>query len=471
MTGSEPVASAILAGLGPLGRAILDSSPEGILVADAAGHILYANEAYTRICRRDGRERVGTNILDTNPHGALAEALRTGQPVFGKKHRPPGSHADVVSHAFPIYLEGKLAGGVVFFQEVTEALEILEQLARAQESLAILSTKIESMGKAPHTFASIIGQSACLQRALTMARKAAATDSTVLLRGESGTGKELFAAAIHNASRRASQPFVHVNCAAIPDTLLESEFFGYEKGAFTGASQRKLGTFELADRGTIFLDEIGDMDLRLQAKLLQVLQSGEFRRIGGTTTIKVDVRVIAATNRNLEELIEKGQFRQDLYFRLNVVEINLPPLRERKGDIPLLVDHLLGKIGRKIGKRAAGITAEALAMLEQYHWPGNVRELENVLERALALAEEGRPVTEADIFPPKPRQAGQDDLMPLAELEKVMICKALEKFGTSVQGKRDAARALGISLSTLYEKLKRMGGEQRSSENRKSISE
>ncbi|MBC7337480.1 MAG: sigma 54-interacting transcriptional regulator, partial [Clostridia bacterium] len=198
-------------------------------------------------------------------------------------------------------------------------------------------------------------------------------------------GKELFAAAIHNASRRARQPFVHVNCAAIPDTLLESEFFGYEKGSFTGATQRKLGTFELADRGTIFLDEIGDMDLRLQAKVLQVLQSGEFRRVGGTTTIKVNVRVIAATNRNLEQLMDKGQFREDLYFRLNVVEINVPPLRERKEDIPLLVDHLLEKIGRKIGKRVAGITEEALVLLEQYCWPGNVRELENVLERALAL--------------------------------------------------------------------------------------
>ncbi|MBC7326248.1 MAG: sigma 54-interacting transcriptional regulator [Moorella sp. (in: Bacteria)] len=451
--------SPLLTGLGPLGWAILDSSPEGILVADEEGTILYANEAYTRICRRDGQERVGTNILLTNPHGALAQALRTGRPVYGNKHRPPGSQTDVVAHAFPIYLNDKLVGGVVFFQEAGEALELLEQLARAQESLAILSTKMESMGKAPYTFASIVGRSRCLQEALATARKAATTDSTVLLRGESGTGKELFAAAIHNASRRARQPFVHVNCAAIPDTLLESEFFGYEKGSFTGATQRKLGTFELADRGTIFLDEIGDMDLRLQAKVLQVLQSGEFRRVGGTTTIKVNVRVIAATNRNLEQLMDKGQFREDLYFRLNVVEINVPPLRERKEDIPLLVDHLLEKIGRKIGKRVAGITEEALVLLEQYCWPGNVRELENVLERALALAEEGQPVTAADIFLPRPRQAGQEELISLAEMERVMIEKALAKFGTSVQGKREAARALGISLSTLYDKLKRTGKE------------
>ncbi|MBC7347129.1 MAG: sigma 54-interacting transcriptional regulator, partial [Clostridia bacterium] len=437
MSKATTLTSPLLASLGPLGRAILDSSPEGILIADKEGTILYANDAYTKICRRDGLQLLGKNILLTNPQGALAEVLRTGQPVFGKKVRPAGSQCDVIAHAFPISLNGRTVGGVVFFQEAAEALEILEQLTRARESLAILTTKMESMGKAPYTFASIVGRSRCLQEALATARKAATTDSTVLLRGESGTGKELFAAAIHNASRRARQPFVHVNCAAIPDNLLESEFFGHEKGSFTGASQRKLGTFELADRGTIFLDEIGDMDLRLQAKVLQVLQSGEFRRVGGTATIKVNVRVIAATNRNLEELMDKGQFRQDLYFRLNVVEINIPPLRERKEDIPLLVDHLLGKIGRKIGKRVAGISEEALTLLERYCWPGNVRELENVLERALALVEEGQPVTAGDIFLPRPRQAGQEEFMPLAEMERVMIEKALAKFGTSVQGKRE----------------------------------
>ncbi|MGB9920042.1 MAG: sigma-54 interaction domain-containing protein [Moorellales bacterium] len=443
-------------GLESLAAAVLDSSPEGILVADAQGTIVYANQAYTRIHRRDGRERVGTNIFVTNPHGALAEALRTGRPVFGKLHRPPSSEVQVLAHAFPVYREGRLLGAVVFFQEVSWALEILDQLKRAQETLAVLSSKIEEIGRAPHTFASIIGQNPRFCQAVEMARKAAATDATVLLRGESGTGKDLFAGAIHNASRRAKYPFVQVNCAAIPETLLESEFFGYEKGAFTGATQRKLGTFELADRGTLFLDEIGDMDLRLQAKLLQVLQSGEFRRIGGTTAIKVDVRVIAATNRNLEELMDKGLFREDLYFRLNVVEITLPPLRDRKEDIPLLIEYLLPRIGRKIGKRVAGISQEALEMLRQYCWPGNVRELENVLERALVMAEEGKPIQPEHILPSRLRAVAGEEILPLSELEEMMIRRALSRFGTSVRGKKEAARALGISLSTLYEKLRRM---------------
>jgi len=449
--------------------ALLESSPEGILVADARGTIIYANAAYTRIHRRDGRARVGTNIFATNPEGALAEALRSGRAVFGKRHRPPNSEVEVLARAFPVYHQGRLLGAAVFFQEVTGALEILEQLKRAQECLAVLSSKIEEIGRAPYSFASIVGQSPRLQQALEVARKAAATDATVLLRGESGTGKDLFAAAIHNASRRAKYPFIHVNCAAVPETLLESEFFGYEKGAFTGAAQRKLGMFELADRGTLFLDEIGDLDLRLQAKLLQVLQSGEFRRIGGTAMVRADVRVIAATNRNLEELIERGQFRPDLYFRLNVVEIALPPLRERKEDILLLVDHLLGRLSRKAGKRVAGIDPEAMNLLQDYCWPGNVRELENVLERALVLVEEGRPIRPEHILLPRIRSAAPQAIVPLRDLEADMIRRAIDRFGTSVEGKRQAARALGISLSTLYDKLKHMGGTV--SENRKGNSE
>ena len=448
--------------LGVLGEAILNSSPAGILVTDKEGNVVYANPVFGYIYKCDPKTLIGTNILASDPSGALAEAFRLKQPVYAKKYTPPGAPCEILSHAFCLYLHGEFAGGVLFVQEATEALEVFTQLVRAQEAVTVLSQKVERMGQVAHTFESIIGQSEPLRRVLKVARRAAMVNSAVLLRGETGTGKELFAAAIHNASARAKGPFIHVNCAAIPDALLESEFFGHEKGAFTGAVRRKLGMFELADGGTIFLDEIGDLDLRLQAKLLQVLQSGEFRRVGGTTPIKADVRVIAATNRNLEELIHKGLFRRDLYFRLNVIEIVLPPLRERKDDIPLLTEYLLEKIGRRIGKRFSGITKDALSKLEKYCWPGNIRELENVLERALILAPEGSQIGPEDIHIPSTSTAAgnEDRIISLNEWEKTMIPKALSRYGATVEGKKKAADALGISLSTLYRKLKEFGLEE-----------
>lgn len=437
-------------------QAVLDSSPEGIVVTDDQGNIVYANEAYSRICSNDRLGRMGSNVLASNPEGALTEVLHTGKPVVGNRHRPPGSKVDVVAHAYPIMLGEKLVGAAAFFREANQALEILDRLAKAQERVDILNKKIGSLGRSRHTFSSIVGKGESFRKAIVMAVKAASTNSTVLLRGESGTGKDLFAAAIHNASRRSHQPFVQVNCAAIPETLLESEFFGYEKGSFTGASRRKVGTLELADKGTLFLDEIGDMDLKLQAKLLDALQNRQFRRLGGSSTIKVDVRVIAATNRNLEDLIEKGLFREDLYFRLHVVVINIPPLREHKEDIPLLIDHLLKKIGRRIGKQPAGIDEGAYRLLRDYCWPGNVRELENVLERALTLSEAGRPLTEYDIVLPSigPRKGYKTGT--LMEMEQAAIEEALKKYGTSLKAKRAIAQSLGISLTTLYAKIKKM---------------
>lgn len=438
-------------------EAIIESSPEGVVVADKQGNIVYANPSYNRINGIDAKERMGMNVLTTNPAGALANALRSRQPVLGNRHRPPGSRGEVVAHAFPIMVEGDIIGAAAFFREAGQAVEILNLLAKTQEYADVLANKIEGMGRAPYTFDSIIGNNEKLLKAISMARRAAPTNSTVLLRGESGTGKELLAAAIHNESRRYSCPFIHVNCAAIPETLLESEFFGYEKGAFTGADRRKLGTFELADRGTIFLDEISDMDQRLQAKLLLVLQNGQFRRLGGVDNITVDVRVIAATNRDLEEMVVRSKFREDLYFRLNVVEIRLPPLRERTDDIPLLVDHLLRKISRRIGKASAGVDRRALHMLEKYCWPGNVRELENVLERGLTLSEGGKPLTECDLVLPTHRLGERQEIRSLADMERHMIKEALSRYGRTVQGKTQAAETLGISLTTLYNKIKKLG--------------
>ncbi|MDE4541068.1 sigma 54-interacting transcriptional regulator, partial [Thermoanaerobacterium sp. R66] len=241
--------------------------------------------------------------------------------------------------------------------------------------------------KLDKAFDIIVGNSGKLKDALTVASKAAETDSNVIIRGESGTGKELVANAIHYSSKRHDKPFIRVNCAAIPSTLLESELFGHEKGAFTGAIMQKIGKFELADGGTIFLDEIGDIPIEIQAKLLRVLQDKEFERVGGIRTIKVDVRIIAATNKNLEEAMKNGTFREDLYYRLNVIPVFLPALRDRKEDIPVLVEHFIRKMNKKLGRNVQFITNTAIKALIKYDWPGNIRELENLIERCITLSD------------------------------------------------------------------------------------
>ncbi|MCG9968909.1 sigma 54-interacting transcriptional regulator [Pelotomaculum terephthalicicum JT] len=446
--------NSLVESIGILGHAVLDSSPEGILLADHEGNIVYANNSYTLICRNDGQKRIGQNILKTNPYGALTEVILTGQPVFGKKHLPPGAQTEVLSNAFPIHIDNQFVGAIVFFRGVTEAMSMLDKLAKAREDIRSSSDRSKQIGQARYDFNTIAGQTQCFKEAITIAQRVSQTDSTVLLRGESGTGKQLFAEAIHNNSMRRYQPFVNVNCAAIPDSLLESEFFGYEKGSFTGAGQQKIGTFEVANQGTIFLDEIGDMDLRLQAKLLQVLQNGKFRRLGGTKEIKVNTRVIAATNRNLEELIAKDLFRLDLYYRLNVVNIEIPPLRKRIDDIPLIVQNLLPKISCRVGRAIKGLEDKALGKLANHCWPGNIRELENVLEKAGTLCDREWIKADDICLSPLPSQK-PESIVSLEELERSMISRALAKYGPSLAGKKEAAQALGISLTTLYNKLRK----------------
>ncbi|MDD2498459.1 MAG: sigma 54-interacting transcriptional regulator, partial [Desulfitobacteriaceae bacterium] len=297
-----------------------------------------------------------------------------------------------------------------------------------------------------------------LKRCINLAEKSARSNTTVLLLGESGTGKELFAHAIHSSSMRRENPFIKVNCAAIPETLLESEFFGYAKGAFTGAVKAKIGKFELAHSGTIFLDEIGDMNLILQGKLLRVLQEMEFERVGGNQTIKVDVRVIAATNRNLRELIRLGKFREDLFYRLNVVEITIPPLRVRKEDLPVLLDNLIVKLNRKLGKKVRGVSKEAVELLYSFDWPGNVRELENVIERVMVTMDEetiNKKNLSQHINQFRISHDRDIELITIDQMEEILIRKAVAKYGNTVEGKRRASQVLNISLATLYNKLKR----------------
>jgi len=300
--------------------------------------------------------------------------------------------------------------------------------------------------------------------AMAISAKAAQSVYSVLIKGESGTGKELFAEAVHYSSSRAKGPFIRVNCAAIPSTLLESELFGHEKGAFTGAVKTKLGRFELADKGTIFLDEIGEMDKNMQAKLLRIIQNKEFQRVGGESTTTVDVRIIAATNRNLEDLLVRGEFREDLYYRLNVIPITLPPLRDRKEDIPVLADHFINKVSRDAGKKIKGIKKEAMDVLLKYRWPGNARELENVIERTITLME-GASIEVGDLprylrddaFDFDVRESAcmlkEDVILQWEDYERIIIEKALEKY----KSYNRTAKALGITHKTVAAKVKKFG--------------
>jgi DNA-binding NtrC family response regulator len=317
----------------------------------------------------------------------------------------------------------------------------------------------EALGQR-YQFKNIIAHSAKMQEVLATVERVAPTNSTVLLGGESGVGKDLIARAIHEHSRRASGPFVKINTTAIPENLLESELFGYEKGAFTGAVTSKPGKFELADKGTIFLDEIGDVPPAVQVKLLRVLQEREFERLGGTKTLKVDVRLVAATNRDLRAALEEGAFREDLYYRLNVVPISIPPLREHKEDIPYLAEHFLARFVAESGKPIRGITPAAMRKLMEFHWPGNVRELENIIERAVALAR-GDTIDAADIhldLSPPPATAGSVPFLPegmtLEQYEDELIREALRRARGN---KSQAARLLGLSRNALRYRLSKIG--------------
>jgi formate hydrogenlyase transcriptional activator len=307
-------------------------------------------------------------------------------------------------------------------------------------------------------FGEIIGQSSAISHVFLRVEQVAPMNATVLLTGETGTGKGVVARAIHSLSSRKDRPMITVNCTSLPANLIESELFGRERGAFTGADARQIGRFELADGGTIFLDEIGEMPLELQSKLLRVIQDGEFERLGSPRTIKADVRIIAASNRNLEEEIRNGRFREDLFYRLNVFPITMPPLRQRKEDIPMLVTHFVAKFNKKIGKKIDTVSRETLNALQEYHWPGNVRELESVIERAVIISQ-GATLQVLDRFDTirKAEDLPGQDVKALAELEHDHILQVLGKTGWRIEGKNGAAELLGLNPSTLRFRMHKFG--------------
>ena len=363
-----------------------------------------------------------------------------------------GRRGDHPFSADEIALLADVAGQVVFLLENALAFE---EIAALKDKLAAEKLYLESELRTEHNFEEIIGQSEVLKRVLYQVETVAPTDSTVLIRGETGTGKELIARAIHDIGERRRRSFVKVNCAAIPTGLLESELFGHERGAFTGALTQRIGRFELAAGGTIFLDEVGDIPLDVQPKLLRVLQEQEFERLGGTRTIHVDVRIIAATNRDLEEMTSTGTFRSDLYYRLNVFPVTVPPLRERAEDIPQLVRHYVQKFARRMKKPLETIPADTMTVLSQYDWPGNVRELENVIERAVILSE--GPILRVPVTELRGRDVPPAPSGTLEATERDTIVRTLRETNWVLGGPRGAAARLGLKRTTLQSRMRKLG--------------
>lgn len=432
---------------------ILNSAQEGIQVVNNSGKVIYVNDSFCRITKLIREERLGQNIFDVSPKGALAEVLRTKEPVFGKVNIIKGKQIEVLSNASPVMVEGEMRGAVVVFRDISDIRRMAQKLEESKEVINYLKEEINNLVAPKYSFADLIGNNERFLKCIKIARQAADNLSTVLITGESGTGKELFAHAIHKEGSRADGPFIKVNCAAIPETLLESELFGYEKGAFTGATKAKMGKFELANGGTIFLDEIGDMNIVLQAKLLRVLQEKEVERLGSNRPQKIDVRIVAATNQNLLKHVEQGLFRRDLYYRLNVINVDIPPLRDRKDDVLLLAQHIIQKLNKRHGKECV-LSQKGLTLLARYDWPGNVRELENLLERAVILSE-GKVISIELVqsYFSASSLHETEEILSLAEMEKRLIKKALDVYGRDLAGKKEVAKKLKISLATLYNKL------------------
>jgi PAS domain S-box-containing protein len=439
---------------------VLDNIQNGIVVVDRNARIIIFNKAYCDFLEVRKEDMIGRPVVEAIENTRMHIVLQTGVAEIGDVQRIKGH--DMICSRIPLKKNGEIWGalGIVMFRDVKDLRTLMRRVERLQSELEFYKDELAREQGARYRLENIVGTSERIQELKRIVLKVARSDSTVLIRGESGTGKELFAHALHNASPRRARPFVRVNCSALPENLLESELFGYREGAFTGARRGgKMGKFELADGGTIFLDEIGDLPVNMQAKLLRVLQEKEIERLGDNQPTKVNVRVIAATNRNLEEMVREGLFRQDLFYRLNVVVLEIPPLRERPEDIPALVASLLAKLTEHLGCSPKRIDEGALECLRKHTWPGNVRELENVLERILNLVEEDvitvhhlpfYLLQEINFIP------GEKNVVPLKEAvektEKAMLLRALEITGGD---RLAAAKILQISKSSLYEKISR----------------
>ena len=442
---------------------LFDAFKEGICISDVEGTVVHLNRRHAEITGIPREEMLGHSVMEFVKRGRLdvvlnPEVIRTGQPATRVQTVSDGRK--LILEANPVFdAQGKLVLCITFLRDVTmlsemrEQMSVQKELLEAFQQLSTAGDAQELSRKTPKLFTS-----SAMIKLYGEVNTIAETDATVLLLGESGTGKELAANTIHAGSPRAGHPFIKINCAALPEGLIESELFGHEKGAFTGAVGMRKGRFEAADGGTLFLDEIGELAVSTQVKLLRVLQEQEFERLGGMETRKVDVRVVAATSRNLEQMVKDGLFRRDLYYRLNVFPVSMPPLRERQGDIPLLVENFLEKYGHKIGKRGLRVAPEAEALLLAHSWPGNIRELENVIERAVILTTDG--LIRPDLLPPAMQApcalCSLRGTLPdaLEQLERQLITEALQEHRGNMG---HAAQALGISERVMGLRMRKFG--------------
>lgn len=439
---------------------LFDNISDGVCIINELGQLCYVNRAYEEMLRIENRPVEGSSVFECKNDGVMLKALREHKTAKGLLKTGKAGFNISVS-ASPIFSEYVFKGIIAIYRE-----ELTAAAEKSCEGVVKLKVR-ESMEEVDYRerFGDIIACSKAMKAVLDIAYRASKTSSTVLIRGGSGTGKELVAKSIHSNSSRVDGPFVTVNCGAIPGTLLESELFGYEQGAFTGALKRKIGKFEQANGGTIFLDEIGDMPVDMQVKLLRVIQEREFQRVGGNETIRCNIRIIAATHRRIEEAIEKGSFREDLYYRINVIPIHLPSLNERREDIPVLARHFIEKLGVEAGKTDVRFSGEAESCLLRYSWPGNVRELENLVERLIALSdgdiiELGDLPSEISGLYDINESTGGNNLIKigesgkiatLEEYEREIIKCALERFGSF----NATGKALGITHKTVATKARK----------------
>jgi len=440
-------------------RKLLDNMQVGVIVSDHEGYIVYINDTYARFLNLDPSAELGKHASELGVNSRLHIVAKTGQAEVNYPHQ--FKDRAFLVHRIPIKENGKIVAvlGLVLFDSASTASKLAEKVSFLESKLSLYEHELLSLRSTRYTMDSMVGASSAIRGLKRQALRAAATSLPVVITGESGTGKELLAQAIHHASSRRLYPFVRVNCAAIPPDLFESELFGYEKGAFTGArSTGKPGKFELASHGSVFLDEIGDLPIEMQPKLLRVLEEKEFERVGGTSLIKTDFRLLAATNHDLEDMLEANRFRKDLFYRLNVITLHIPPLRERREDILPIVEHLLKRIAHDSGLPGISLGPEVQDILTSYDWPGNVREISNVLERVVSYLERDT-IYPCDLPPYIHRARRGKSSSNHATLRRVQTSAEREAILYALRSvnynKARAAQALGIHRSVLYKKMKK----------------